>query len=273
MRAGEAVVSHDLLARLMVVQRERFAEASRPVIQAPEAVDAGPFSEHEWARRKGEVRFWQRARRKQLRAEVSERARARAAESLARAQAEQQKQQAGADAWWTALAHGETRVLTAALKAAFADNPAPVVVVDASGADAVLAITLPGPRVLPKKKAHITPTGRLSSKAWTKTELNEVYAELLAAHLLATIRETWAVAPSLQNLRVVGLRKGAEVHVEALFDVDVSRGGGQWGDDGWGDIVLEQARWGLNRTGRTQEVRPWPRGKLRPDVPGLPAST
>jgi hypothetical protein len=57
---------------------------------------------------------------------------------------------AGADAWWNALNDGEPRVLSAALKAAFADSPAPVVVVQASGARAALAVVLPGPQVLPE---------------------------------------------------------------------------------------------------------------------------
>jgi hypothetical protein len=109
----------------------------------------------------------------------------------------QQEQQARADAWWYSLSRGEPQVLTAALTAAFADNPAPVVVASAAGSAAVLVVILPGLHVLPEKKAHTTPTGRLSSKAWTKTELNDVYAELLAAHLLATIREAWAVGCSL----------------------------------------------------------------------------
>ncbi len=55
-----------------------------------------------------------------------------------------------ADAWWNALNDGEPRVLSAALKAAFADSPAPVVVVQASGARAALAVVLPGPQVLPE---------------------------------------------------------------------------------------------------------------------------
>jgi hypothetical protein len=77
-----------------------------------------------------------------------------------------------------ALSQGESIVMTAALNAAFADNPAPVVVIEASGSSAVLELELPGLDVLPEKKAHVTPSGRLSSKAWTKTELNQVYAEL-----------------------------------------------------------------------------------------------
>lgn len=125
-RAAEAAASHDRLAQLMAVQRERFAAAQRPLVPDPGPVDQKPFQQQEWDRRKGEAHIWQRARRRQLRAEAAE--------------------------------YGQ---------------------------------------------AHVTPTGRLSSRVWTKTELNQVYAQLQGAHLLATIREAWAVAPSLTNTGAV----------------------------------------------------------------------
>jgi hypothetical protein len=190
----------------MAVQRQRFTEAQPIVIPDPEPVDPTSFWEKEWAKRNGEVRFWQRARRTRLRAEVTEHAHRQAADAFAHARDEHRKQQAVADGWWDALTRGESSVLIAALNAAFADNPAPAIVVEASGSDAVVALALPGEAVLPEKQAHVTPTGRLSSKAWTKTEFNKVYAELLGAHLLATIREAWSVAPSLDHLRVIGFR-------------------------------------------------------------------
>ncbi len=127
-------------------------------------------------------------------------------------------------------------------------------------------VALPGPDVLPAKKAHVTPTGRLSSKAWTKTEFNAVYAELLGAHLLATIREAWAVGRSLTQLRVIGIRN-SQLAPDVLFDIDVDRAHGQWNDDdSWGSVLVQQPRWGLHRTGRTAEVLPWTATSLRPDI-------
>lgn len=268
-RAAEAVASRDRLATLMAVQRERFTQAQRPVIPDPEPVHPAPFERQEWARRKSEAHFWQRAKRNQLCADIREHAQRHAAALLAHARAEQEKQQAEADAWWDALNMGEPGVLAATLGAAFADNPAPVAVIKVDGPAAALAVLLPGPDVLPEKKPHVTPSGRLSSKAWPKTELNEVYAQLLGAHLLATMREAWAVAPSLTNVRLIGIRASAGVSFDVLFDVDLDRAGGLWDDDRWGDTILGKAQWGLNRTGRAQEIHPWPPQKLRPDVLGL----
>lgn len=291
-RAAEAIESGERLAQLLAVQRERFVAVQRPTIAEPEPVDPESYSEMEWERRKPEVRVWQRARRKQLQHEVQQYAQERSNEAFAKSKVEQRLQQAEADCWWEDLNHGVPLVVTSALNAAFADNPAPVIVVHASGSEAVLYLSLPGPDVLPQKKANITPTGRLSSKAWTKTEFNEIYAELLGAHLLGTIREAWAVAPCLLNLRIVGgsdshdhsnggrfFNRGpvdnssgwsaASEQFEIFFDVAVAREDGHWTDDGWGTKILAHARYGLNRIGKAQEVRAWPLDKLSSDLLAL----
>jgi hypothetical protein len=268
-RIAEAVASTDRLAQLMAVQRERFAQSQRPIIALPGPVDPAPYRNAEWARRKGEIRFWQRSKRRRIAVEVEQFAQAQAATYLAHLRSAHQEQQAAADAWWHALRQGQPQVLTAALAAAFADNPAPVLVVSAAGAGAVFILVLPGIHVLPAKKAHITPTGRLSSKAWTKTELNEVYSDLLGAHLLATIREAWAVGCSLTQLRIIGVRREPHGLAEILFDVDVSRDQGQWNNDAWGSVVLRHSPGGLHRAGRTGEVQAVPQHQQRPDTHDL----
>lgn len=233
-RAAEAAASDGQLAALMAVQRARFAPAQRPVTADPPLVDPVPLERDEWRRRKGEAHVWQRGRRARLRAEVASHAQAVAAERYAQAYQEQRGQQANADRWWHALNAGEPAVVSAALTAAFADNPAPVEVIRAVGDEAALRVWLPGIEVLPEKRATVTPTGRLSTKAWTKTGRNEAYAALLGAHLLATVREAWAVAPSPMRLRIGGVRQVSGGPVELLFEVAVGRCEGRWDDDQWG---------------------------------------
>jgi hypothetical protein len=61
------------------------------------------------------------------------------------------------------------------------------------------------------------------------------YAQLLGAHLLATLRETWAVAPSVQHARVGGaLRVPTGVPFEVLFDIEAHCETGLWTDDLFG---------------------------------------
>jgi hypothetical protein len=270
LRAAEGAASHDHLAELMAVQRSRFAPAQRPEIPAPEPVDAQQITAELWLLRKAEVPFWRRRQRQEIRATVQADARVRADRRLAELQAEHAAEQRRADEWWTALIRGDAAVVTAALKAAFADNPAPVTVRAASGSDASLVVWLPGIDVLPDRKAHITTGGRLSSKAWTKTERNDVYAELLGAHLLATLRETWAVAPSLTRVRVVGIatRTATNTGGDVLFDVTSDCATGSWDDDRFGIRLLE-ADGGLLRTGRTREVCGYPADSIAPDLSAL----
>jgi hypothetical protein len=265
-RAEEAADSERRLAWLFAAQRQRFSAAERPIVEDPIPVPASKFQQEEWARRKCEVSIWRRAHRKDLRTEVDHYSQACAAEQLILAQAEQHELQSQADTWWEALVHGQSEALTAALDAAFDDNFAPLIVIHAEGANAVLALGLQGPEVLPKKKAHVTPTGKLSARVWTKTELNQLYAEFIGAHLLATLRETWAIGPSLDVIRVVGIRKADVDDVEILFDIQASRRERNWAVDEGGDLTLERSEFGLYRVGKTQEVRAWPVEDLPTDT-------
>jgi hypothetical protein len=268
LRAAEGAASHDDLADLMAVHRTRFAPAQRPVLEPPDPVDPQPFFVEEWAQRKREVRLWQRGRRRLLQAEIRAHAQAHADRQLALAQVAHAAEQVRVDAWWAALGSGAADVVIGALAAAFADNPAPVTILSAGGAEANLVVWLPRIEVLPERKAHVTPGGRLSSKAWTKTELNGVYADLLGAHLLATFREMWAVAPSLTRARVAGVVRTSGVSDEAVFDVTVDRGSARWDSDGLGVQLLEGPG-GLQRAGRTREVRGWPLNEIASDVASL----
>ena len=262
--AVEAVASRDQLAELMAIARQQFAPADRPVIPAPTPVSPVQFEREEWASRKRETRLWQRSQRRQLRRQIAARARDRAAEASSRALADQQEQQAAADAQWEALCAGEPQTLASALKDAFASSHTSVEVMHADGSYAALTLILPAPRVLPDKKAHITPTGKLSRRAWTKTELNEAYAQLLGAHLIFAARQAWAAAPSITEIRFTGVRVVDGSHREVLFDADLPRSPGRWYDDEWGYLVLHDSPWGLNRKGKSREVTPWLVADLRP---------
>jgi hypothetical protein len=264
-RATEAVEVHDALEGLFAVQRERFAPTQAPVLPYPQPEDPTKIAAVEWARRKGEVPVWRVGARKKLRGETTFFGQVEATCRFQIAQEERQRAQGEADRWWLALTNGHAATVGRALKAAFADNVAPVGIEGCDGFHATLVLVLPGPEVLPSKKAHITPSGRLSSKRWTKTELNAVYAELLGAHLLATLRETWAVAPSLKQTRVVGARPNGR-SADILFDVNVLRSQTGWHEDGYGSAILDEARWGLHRTGRTGEVCGWPTNELSGDI-------
>jgi hypothetical protein len=268
-RAAEAADSQQQLNRLLTSGRQRFPAACQPVLIAPRPVDPGRHTKQEWARRKGEAHFWQRARRRQLRLEAAEFGQARASELDAQAQAHHRQRQARADADWQSLTTGDPAAVVAALNAGFSGTRMSVAVIRAAGSDALLVLRLPGLEMLPARKPYTTPGGRLSAKAWTKTELNELYATLLGGELLATVRKTWASGPSLQTLRIIGSRGTLSGDAEVLFDVSVERADSEAAGDGWGEATLSGARWGLNRVGRAREIRPWVSAQQRPDTATL----
>jgi hypothetical protein len=187
------------------------------------------------------------------------------ADAVGRAVEEQRR----ADAWWDALNAGEPLVSRAALEAAFADNPAPVQVVEAAGAAATLAVVLPESSVLPDRRPHVSPAGKLTTKAWTQTEFNDAYADLLGAHLLATLRETWAVAPSIHQARVIGVL-ATEPTSHVLFDLTACRADGRWNDATRGRALLDAAARGLLRAGRTRAIQAWPADQLSDEVVAWP---
>ena len=264
-RAIEASLAESRLGELMAVQRERFTPVERPIIAAPDPVDPHSFELDEWKRRRSGVPFWQLRLRKQLRAECADTGRIHAGRAYAELLEQQRVLQSQSDAWWHSLLSGDPIVLEGVLTAAFADNAAPVSVLDARGDTAVLAVLLPGADVLPDKKPHVTPTGKLSVRKWTKSELNEAYADLLGAHALATIREAWSVAPGLATIRIIGICRAPGIAAGLLFDVTVTRSGGNWLDDRCGRVVLDASPGGLRRVGRACEITSWPADGLTSD--------
>jgi len=111
----------------------------------------------------------------------------------------------------------------------------------------------------------VTPTGKPSVRKWTKSELNEAYADLLGAHTLATVREAWAVAPGLAKIRIMGMCRTPGMAKGLLFDVSVTRNCGNWLDDRWGRVVLDATPGGLTRVGRACEITSWPADRLTSD--------
>lgn len=256
-REAVGIESHNLIQELLKVERERFQDISRPIISPPEPVSSHPYFAAEMKNRRGEYKFYQFAQKKIIIQESWKVADAQAKARFSELEKERDVEQAKVDAWWALLNEGECQVLTDALKLAFSDNQAQVIIQKAQGKEAYLVLVLPDIEVLPEKRMNITPTGRVSSKKWTIAEKNEVYGQLLGAHLIATLREAWAVAPSLMRIRIVGIDQHKAVGEGTLFDVTVLREDGRWDDDSWGEAILVMARFGLKYKGKSKEIVPW----------------
>jgi hypothetical protein len=263
-RAEEGADSYQRVEDLMSVSRQKFHPITHVILPPAPPVDPKPWMDSEWFKRKSEVPFWKTEARRNLKNEVSDFAGRQAALAQREAQEKIRLQQQEIDLWWRQINDGEPKVMESSLSKAFSDNAAEVGIRKITRTSAVLVLSVPSIDVLPRKRANVTPTGRLSSKVWTASEKNDVYASLIGAHLLATLREAWAVAPSLSKIRVVGLRMEDDIEDGFIFDIDAEKSGGSWNDDEFGEKILKVAEFGLRRVGRAQVVENWPHFLIRP---------
>jgi hypothetical protein len=186
---------------------EEFPPTERQVAQPAEPVDRAATLKEVRKRELQGVSFFHRSARRDAKA----RAESLADEAVAAEQARRAQEQAAAqttlDQTWSALVANDPDVVLQVLEAAFADNEMPAAAVDVDRAALTLLMMAPDPALIPERKPAITPTGAPTLKKRTKTEFNELYERALAAHLLATVKEAFAVAPGVEQARVLVLRR------------------------------------------------------------------
>jgi hypothetical protein len=111
-------------------------------------------------------------------------------------------------------------------------NAAPLGVWDA---EAQIALLAPDPAALPERHPTTTAAGNLSLKKFTKGEIADLYKQLVGL-VLATVKEGFAVAPGITDIRVVALRGTTadpygKIHPEAILAAQIPRAaldGVQW---------------------------------------------
>jgi hypothetical protein len=93
---------------------------------------------------------------------------------------------------------------------------------------------------------------------------------VLGAHLLATVREAWAVAPAVREVNVVGQRV-ADGRAGYLFSVTLGRDEFGWDDDTLGRRLLECGPKPLRVAGASREMQLWPFDVPAAEAPTTPA--
>lgn len=232
---------------------------------APAGFDeAGIRSRHQHEALTG-LSIFKRAARKQALADAMQRsaveiAARRAAEDTERANVQKAPNEA-----WAALTANEPDVVLSTLEEAFEDNEAPAAAVGVADGEASVVVLVPSTDALPERRPTVTDAGNLSLRKLTKSDKADLYKLLVAGYVLVTIREAFAVAPSLLATRVAVLRAsvpdayGAR-RLECLLAARFTRqalAGIRWDEadsakilsDAASDLVLKQ-------TGRTSELQP-----------------
>jgi hypothetical protein len=99
-----------------------------------------------------------------------------------------------------------------------------------------MALLAPDPAALPERHPMTTAAGNLSLKKFTKGEIADLYKQLIAGLVLATVKEGFAVAPGITYIRIVALRATpadpyGKIHPESILAAHIPRAalnGVQW---------------------------------------------
>lgn len=175
--------------------------APRPVLPAfRRLVDAAEADELK------KVSIFKRNERMAARRRAYERAHAQAQELVTQAQEDRRMLQAALDAKWRALNENDPDTVLAMLASAFGENDAPVAPIGVDGAEVSLVVRVPQVDVIPERMPTITEAGNMSLPKMTKAQTNDWYRTLVAGHVLAAVKEAFAIAPGLSSARIVVVR-------------------------------------------------------------------
>jgi hypothetical protein len=267
--AAVAEVNRQLFS-LLELHTESFPLATPPQAEG-EPVDADAIiKEHVDASLHGTSPFKRSERRV-----AREHALAEAKVAITKLEHEREQQRADRqqelDEAWMRLQGNEPETVLEALEAAFEDNEFPAAPLDCGGEDLCLLVTLPALHaVVPERKVGQTPSGKLTIVKRTKTEQNVLYLGMMASAVIATCKESFAVAPGAQQATVLVARKddlAQTIAPLALFSLDratISDAGS--GDSAAAIELLDRAPVVINPRGQAHELGPLEASA----VPGLP---
>ena len=208
---AKAQRAEDLLAQahaLTVIHRTAFPPATRPIAPPPPQPDAGEVAALRTRHIKDAlagVSIFARRARAQARTRGEQAADAELESARRAREANQRAVQAGLDQQWQALLAGDPAVVLATLAEAFADNEAPAAPLDVNGAEVTIAVLAPPPSIVPEQMPATTDAGNLSLRKVPARQRAAMHTAAVMAHVLLTLREAFAVAPSLETARVVVL--------------------------------------------------------------------
>lgn len=275
--AAKAAEGRRLAAALDAVanlHRESFPDAQPPRASETQPVDRVAIAQRHAAEAKRSTSVFARTARREALAVAAANAEAEIAELTAAALAERDAYQADLDRWWADLCANDPGTVIGALAAAFEDNEAAAAPIGSQTDTVSIVVLLPDLDAVPERRPTVTAAGNVSLKKLTKSETNAFYAEMVAGHMIVTVKEAFAVAPGIRTAHVVGLRIGrtdayGRPVVEVLAAAELSR------------QSLEGVRWAtasaltvltdtsvdllMDLKGRTSELAPLYLG-TRPDL-------
>lgn len=198
-------ISQALLA-ITKLHEEEFEVAQWPMAPTPTPVDSQAARARQVEAALKGIGIFKRAARRAATADAEMRAEAFVADEIARRQAAYVQEQARLDEAWTAILSNEPDAVMTQLASAFEDNAAPAAPLSVLDDEASITVLIPDESSIPDQMPGYTAAGNLSIRKMTKKDHDELYALLVCGYILATVKEAFAVSPSLASVRIVGVR-------------------------------------------------------------------
>lgn len=120
---------------------------------------------------------------------------------------------------WNALVDNHPITVVEVLDDAFEDNQSPAVAVGCEDDHATVIVTVPGE--VPATRPELTDRGKLTNKSWQPVDAASFHLLVIASAILATIKEAWATAPSINAITIVALAQTQQFGIEGLTATSV----------------------------------------------------
>lgn len=203
------------------LHEQEFPKVARPIAPAPPPLaESAIRRSHKSAALQGiSVFAW--AARKQAKLVAAQGAEAEIAHRHQEAELQRQAYQVELDQWWSLLCANDPATLMGEMAAYFEDNEAPAAPLGVEGDEVSVAVLLPSEEQMPDQWVGSTAAGNLSLRMASKTENRLLHTAAVAGTALVTVKEIFAVAPSVTRVIIVGFRvaqrESGEYYPECLL--------------------------------------------------------
>jgi hypothetical protein len=211
-QAARLEQAHELASAfdaIMNAHRQEFPAAAAPVARGPAPVDQGAILQRCEQEALQGIGVLHRSDRAAARLHASRAAAAQIAEAVSQQNEQYASLQRELDGQWRRLLANDPDVVAGTLAESFEDNEAPAAVTSVHGAEVSAVVLVPDPGAIPERMPERTAAGNLSLRKLARTTRDGFYYSLVCGHVLVTVREAMAVAPSIDTVLVAAVRRSA----------------------------------------------------------------
>lgn len=195
---------------MVEIHRLDFPPVSKPDPDPPTAPRLDGFLKQRQKQELQGISMFKRAERKEAKERARQLAEADIKKEQERLDAEHAEAVERIEQDWELLLSNDPEIVIASVDEAFEDNEAPAAPVNVEGSTLSLVVLVPGIEEIPERKPDVTPSGNPTVKKMTKKERSDLNLTRICGHMLATIKEALAVAPSISDVKAVVVRRGSD---------------------------------------------------------------